>query len=248
MSSPVQATTASNQGVSSQSISLTSVTAGNCLILLISYADVSQLSAATPAVPTDSNGTVSTAINPTSQINAGNLSAAGVEIFYVQNCNAGTHSFTINPFSHAAALYIESSLTEWNVLTATPIDKSTSNGSNSAASTTTGNTGTTATLSQASELEVSVVNLLSATGLANAGISDPPATWTKIYAAQNTSTSVGAQASYKEAGVTTGQITTWTWNSDATQLTWQAAIATFMETASTVNSIFPTSRSQHFYI
>lgn len=223
----VQSVVATGAAVTSQQVTLSGVTAGNCLVLMVGYADQLQLSSATPAAPTDSNGTVLTASNPASQFN---VEAGGVGIFFVQNCNSGTHTFTVNPFNHIAALFCQLSLTEWSGIAASAFDVASSNGSNIANNSTTGNSGTTATLAQQSELDMAIVCIDTGTGLANSNISDPPTTgFTSIFVRRDTTINVGAEGAFKEANSTTGQIATWTWSQDSTQFFWQAALATFKE-------------------
>lgn len=211
-------------------VTLNSVVAGNCIILVCSYLDVNQAASAVPATPTSGNGTFQLASAPACQ--NGSSIGTGSPIFFIPNCNAGTHLLTFNPHSHAGALYSKCSALEISGLTATPLDKATSNGSSAAASSTTGNTNTTTALAQASELVIVSLAISAGTGLANAGISSPAtASYTALFAFQDTSTEVGAQHSYKEPGVTTGQIGTWTWTADATMQNWQGNIATFKESS-----------------
>lgn len=228
MATKVQSTTASGAAVTSQQIALSGVTAGNTLILTVTYVDIAVGTSSAPATPIDSNGTVSTGIAPACQVNNG---GSGAAVYYVPNCAAGTHTFTANPFNNANQLYCELTLAEWSGLTAAPLDKTSSSGSSSAASTTGGNTGTTATLTQANELVYAALSLYAGTGLANAGISTPATTgYTSLVAIQSTNTTVGTEVSYKEVAATTGQSAAWTWTSDSSMFTWQAAIATFLET------------------
>lgn len=242
MATKVQSTTATAAAGTSATPSLTGVTAGNCLILKCSYLDVNQATAAVPATPTDSNGTFAVASAPACQ--SGSSVGCGSPIFFVKNCNAGTHNVTFNPHAHAGALYAEVSLEEWSGIdTAVALDKATSNGSSSAASTTTGNTGTTAALAQANELVVASLAISAGTGKANAGISTPAsAGYTSLLVFQATDTAVGAEQSFKEASSTAGQIATWTWTTDASMQSWQGNIATFLETGGGGGSVMGSMR------
>ena len=211
----------------SLAVTITGVMAGNCLTFSVSYADLTNVFAS-PATPTDSNGSVSVAIAPNQVFGGG--ARSGACIYYVPNCNSGSHTITFNPGGGGSGLYAEASLVEWSGLTTAPLDKSTSNDQPSAASTTTTNTGTTSALSQSNELVVAALCLNAATGLANAGISTPATTgYTSIFVNQGTLSNVGAEHSYKEAGSTAGQIATWTYTSDSSMATTQAVIATFLE-------------------
>lgn len=217
-------------GVDSMSITLTGVTAGNCLIIEVSYVDLAASSAGVPNTPTDTNGTPQAAANPSSQFTSSGH-AAGAAIFYVPNCAAGTHAITFNPFGNTGfhQVYGSIAMQEWPAATA-PLDGAFgSNGSDTGGGSSGGTTGSTGTLSSASDFLITALNINSSSGLSNAGISSPPSGFTaSLWVEQDTGANEGAESSYKStAGSTAAQSATYTWTADGSIYSWQAVIAAF---------------------
>lgn len=228
----VQSTTQPPNGVTSQAIALTGVTAGNLLVLVVKYFDGTQATNATPATPTDSNGTPAVAIAPLSVLSLGGQ--MGCAIFYVANAAAGTHTFTVNPFNNANAFSGFLTLMEFSgVATASPLDTAAviSADIENAASTTTFNTTAGAALAQADELIVAAISVTAGAGEANAGISTPTTGYTQVSIQQDTAANVGGEAAFKETATTTGQIATWTFTSDPSMRGVQAALVAFKAAA-----------------
>lgn len=223
----VQSTTQPPNGVTSQTIALTGVTAGNLLVLTVDYYDGTQATNATPATPTDSNGTVAVAIAPLSVLSLGGQ--MGCAIFYVANAASGTHTLTVNPFNNVNAFSGFLTLTEYSgVVTSSPLDAAAviSADVENAGSTTTFNTGTGATLAQADELIVAAIGATAGAGLSNAALSTPSG-YTQVSVQQDSSANVAGETAFKETAATTGQIATWTFTSDSTMRGVQAALAAF---------------------
>jgi hypothetical protein len=238
---PIVGTPTTNTSSAGTSLSITraGVTAGNTLIFAVGYNDTSG-GAGPPATATDTNGTVSVALKPAAQT-AGAVSC-GVAIFFVPNCNSGSHTFAMGSIGGGGTLYSGGAVIEWSGLTNTPLDQTAGPGTSQGASTTTGNTGTSAALSQATELVVAVLAIASGAGQANAAISTASSGYTSVLTLNNTSTGPGVQISYKEPNSTAGQIATWTWSvgsPDATQLSTEQGLATFLETIPPFVSFLP---------
>lgn len=224
----VQSTTQAPNGVTSQTIALTSVGAGNLLVLTSDYFDGTQATNATPATPTDSNGTVAVGIAPLSVLSLGGQ--MGCAIFYVANTASGTHTLTVNPFSHTNAYSGFLTLTEYSgVVTSSPLDAAAiiSADIENAGSTTTFNTGTGATLAQADELIVAAISVTAGAGLSNAGLSTAATGYTQVSVQQDSSANVAGETAFKETAATTGQIATWTFTSDSTMRGVQASLVAF---------------------
>lgn len=226
---PVQSTSTSTSAASNVSLTLTGVGAGNTVVFVVSYIDVS--SSGTPTVPTG----FAAAENPAAVAVVG--INTGASIFYKAN-TSGTVTATMNSLSGGASLYSEASLTEWQ-FTATPLDQNAGPGTSQGASTTTASTPTTGTLAQAAETVIVAISIGASTGLANAGISNPPSGYTSLAVAQDTATGVGAQISYKDAPSTAGQNATWTYTSDSSQVASEQVIATFKQASATPSTVLP---------
>jgi hypothetical protein len=224
---PVQSTTAQCAGATSISATLNGVSAGNTLIFTASYNDT--WGATTPNQPTDSNGTVSDALRPNAVVVNG--LAIGAMVCYVPNCAAGTHTFTLAGMdgSANATLYCSVALVEEaGILTASPVDVAAGPGTSYGAGTTTGNISSGA-LAQANEFIVAAVAVGAGTGLTNAGITNPTG-FTQLIAAQNTSSSNGAQICWKEVTSTSSVTATWTWTACADQYGTEELLVSFKET------------------
>ena len=232
MATPVQsATPVVVSAGTSLTIALTGVTAGNCLILTVSYFDNSQGTSAVPTAPTyagAASGTATTAIAPACLVDGGS-GGHGAAIYFVPNIGTpGTYTFTVNPYNHAGQLYAEATLVEWPGLTTTPLDKTSSASVTTDAGT--GNTGTTSTLTQSNELVVAAMTMLCSAGTTTANISSPATTgYTSLAVNQDTQNFIGVQHSYKEAGSSSGQIATWTWDTGKNPYSSAYVIATFLE-------------------
>ena len=215
-----QSTTGSITGTAGPlTLTLTSVASGSLLTVLFAYGQSSNTTAV--ATPTDSGGTWVAASAPAGQIDAG-VNITGSKIYYEQNAAGGTHTATI-AFTGGNAFCI-ATLAEWaGALTSGALDVATSANATTAQTNT---SGTTAATAQASELSVVALCVDSGAGVADAVITNPPAGYTTLQYAGNTTTNEGTQHSYKVLAATGTQSVTWSWT-DGTTLLSQGAIATF---------------------
>ena len=226
MATKVQsATPGTATGGATLSATISGVTGGNTLVITIWYLDSNRNTTVVPTTPTDSNGTLSVAIAPTCASAGVSFSCVGAAIYYVPNANAGSHTITFTPAS--GAVYGHMTIDEWSGLGS--FDKSSSSTNNSAASSTSGSSGTTATLTNANEIVFVATALASNTGLANAGISDPPTGYASLYADQDTAVNVGTEIAWKSVSSTAAVSATWSWTADSSQFTSQGVIATFVD-------------------
>src|SRR6202451_1632843 len=111
----VQSTSAASAGGATTTLTLSGVTAGNCLIVEF----LSQSSGNSTGTMADSNGTVVTA-RFSNNFGTGTDVRAGIG--YVANCSGGTHVFTLTSPSTARPSF--GAVQEWSGLTATPFDTS----------------------------------------------------------------------------------------------------------------------------
>lgn len=204
----VQKASNSAAAVASFSPSLTGVTAGNTLVLLVSASGFSD------TTPTDSAGqTWSKAFYLAN-------GACQVAVYYLLSANSGTHNLTV---SHGGSAYDSWSLVEIPTCTAVDLVSTLGSGSNTITTISTPSITTT----NASDAIFVLMCIDSATGLSNAAITDPPTGYTSVFAQQNTLSFAGCEHGYKEVSSTGAQSATWTFGADTTGTLYAAASVAF---------------------
>ena len=209
--------------------------AGNLLIAKMSAVQIGDTPTLTVLTPTDTNGPWTDVGSPNPVHDASNAVWVTAVIAYEANCTSGSHPvrYTFPGATNFAELVIE----EYSgMATSSPLDKLAVT-SAIGVTVTTMTTGSTATLSSASEMVAANVALFAPTGAANAGISDPPTTYTSTHAQQNTAATIGAEEAFKFVSATTPVDVQWTWT-DTTIRDWVALIATFQAGAGGTSSAF----------
>lgn len=135
----------SNAGVYTLTLNVTGVTAGNLLCFVVNFNQAS-----TPSSVVDSNGTVQAAV--AYQTYSGGVNGSG--LYYVQNCNSGTHGLTVTypttPTGHIEIAAVEFS----GIATVSALDVAATNNQGSSLSATTN----AATPSQSGNLAVAVIS------------------------------------------------------------------------------------------
>lgn len=218
----VQSTSAVISG-NTLSLSLSGVTAGNALICCLAYYHASNTNSV--GVPSDSNGTFTLALKSeqTGLFSDPNTILGAIQ-WYELNAAAGTHSVvitlpsTLDMAGHAALLEYSS------VPTSGALDKT--SGGGQVAATQSVSTGATPTLSQANDLAIAQMVVNTTTGVANAGISDPPSGYSSILAVQTTNTDIGVEFCDAIISSTTAQNVSWTWT-DSSTVAAAALVATY---------------------
>jgi hypothetical protein len=203
-------------------IAKASVTAGSLLTLQTAYFRNPSTGLA-EAIPTDSQGTWSTASAGVPGIASG-LDSAG-SIFYQANVAAGTH--TVTPQANNSK---NCTLVEWSGATTTPLDGS-ANAATNSFSGTSQVTGTTATTAQADELSLTALGLAAAGGAADVGFTDPVSGYTTLQKQSNDLTDIAAFHAYKILVATGTQSATFNWTDTEAAQFCGAAIATFKASA-----------------
>jgi hypothetical protein len=221
--SPAWATITNVQSTTSAttSIALSGVTAGNTLVLIVSwYRDVGT-GAAFPT-PTDSNGTVAVATAPT-PATASAPHDLGVAIFYVTNAASGTHTFTLASLSESHA-----TLVEFNPMALSSFDVATNAKTDASSSGTSQVTGTTASTAQASELVVIACTYGNQSGgVSDIGWTDPVSGFTTLQKVSDSATQLPTFHAWKEVSSIGTQAATFNWTTGSSSGYMQAAIATF---------------------
>jgi len=204
----VQKSSNSLASVASFSPSLTSVTAGNTLVLLVAA------SAFTDTTPTDSTGqTWSKAVYL-------NNTGCQVAVYYLLSANAGTHNLTV---SHGGSAFPSWSLVEIPTCTAVDVVSTLASATNTA--TTLSSNAITTTNANDAVFVLFAADV--ATGHTNAGITDPPGTYSSVFAQQNTSSFAGCEFGYQEVSSTGSQSATWTFTADTTGSLYAAGAVAF---------------------
>jgi hypothetical protein len=150
-------------------IAVTSVTAGNFLSLQTTYYRGTRTGAA-ETVPTDTNGTASTAVAGIPGTITGGVDEAGASIFYVQNAAAGTH--TLTPQNNSGKNY---TLIEWAGAATSGVFDVSSRASTNTAAHTAGPTNSTGTTATADALALASIGLGASPGSTDVGFTDPVA-------------------------------------------------------------------------
>jgi hypothetical protein len=215
---PLVQKTAAQSNTSTAVATLTGVTAGNALILIVSYSNAGG-TAATSANVASSGDTWQTAVAPALNSNYG----TGNAIFYVKNVGSGTHAVTFtNPSASSPIQTLE--LAEFSgVDTTAPFDVSASS-TTGASNVTSANSGTTASTAIADELVVSGITCINFGGAIS--ISNPATTGYSSLDIQDPYSPgfLTTQSSYKIVAATGTQVASWSWSGARAA---DAAIATF---------------------
>lgn len=227
-------TTAVTVSTGTHSASRASVGAGNFLAWIISYFQGGTTSTL-PSAPADTNGTINTGLTPANSGTSGTW--AGIAIYYVMNCVAGTHALSVT-IPNAANNIARSTIAEFSgVALTSAIDLSNSGNASTAQTVSSGATGT---LAGANDLVLAALAVVSGAGVTNAAINDPLTASLNVF--QNTSTSIGIQHCYSVlSGSTASQSAVFTWT-DATSARSQAGIITFKAAAGGAVPFWPLLR------
>lgn len=211
-------------GASSLTTNSPSATAGNLLVLEISW--VNSSSDGTTKTPTAPAGW-STALAIASAVNGSN-GRAGYSVFY-KTAAGGVESPVMNDPSGGSVLYAHGIISEFP--TGTTFDSSATSGANttnnSAASTTGVTVPSTGTLASANSEVLTGVAIIAGTGISNAGIALSGGGWTTDMSDQDTTSSVGAVQGYKAVAATTALDAVYTWTGDPSMFCYQAGIVVF---------------------
>jgi hypothetical protein len=213
-------------------IALNGVTAGNTLIFLETLFRGSSGTSAAIAVPTDTQGTWSTAIAPTLVGIDASINWCGVGIFYQENVAAGTH--TLTPASATGNGSKWMSLLEVSGLTTSSVDK-TNSGSTANTSHTSRTTQSTGVLTQADEISFIAHAMGASIGVSDCGYTDPVTGYTTVKKVVNSLSDIATFHAYKIVSATTALNETFNWTASETNMGSQAAIATFMAAAGGAN-------------
>jgi hypothetical protein len=197
----------SSTTVTTQTTTLTSVTSGNLVIAVSSWA----INAGLTSVPSLDSTSVTAGWQEAGH--AGGVDSSGhpgwttgVSVYYLQNAPSGTASLKLN---YPASTYARTILAEYGgYATSAPVDKIAVN--TSAGATTL--TVTSATTSQANELVIVGHACAFATSNSNIGLTNPPSGYTSLAVVQDTNTGSGVEFAYKEVTSTGAQSATWSWS------------------------------------
>lgn len=223
----VQSVTGNFVSAASGAPSLTGVAAGNMITVELSYFQGGS-TGTVPTTPTDSNGTQTVANAPAGAGTSGTWT--GVCIWNDDNTPGGTHNFVVsvpNPGNNVGRYTV----TEWNGgLETGSLDKAPAASNATTAQTNTSTT--TGTLSNANELVIVGIAVISGAGVTNAGITDPPTNYTSANVNNNTSTNIAMEHSYRiKSSDTSAEAPSFSWT-DATTARSQVTIASFIPASS----------------
>jgi hypothetical protein len=199
----------------SVAVTLTGVGAGNFLVSAVSILQASTTAQAA-ITPTDTQGTWTDVGSDALILDTPNGVRHGSMGAFQTNVASGSHTVTYT-FPNGVT-YAELSVSEFSgMATASVLDLIAKNAEQPTATPLpVPSAGTTASLSQADELIVVAGEWFDATGSANKAISSPPSSYTALHAQQNSSTTVGAQHSYKIVASTSGVNVSWSWSGGGT--------------------------------
>lgn len=205
-----------------------SATVGNTLVLIVGWIDTFLSAATSITAP----GGWSIAYNPTSSCNAAGA-PCGFAVFY-KTAAGGVESPVINePGGAHSGFFANAIITEWSGMGS--FDSAASSSSvltnNAAASTTGGTVPNTGTLANANSTVFTGVAIESGVGLANAAIAFSGGGWTTEVSDQHTDTSVGSLFGDKVVSATTPIGAVYTWTSDSTMASFQAASMVFSDSS-----------------
>jgi hypothetical protein len=202
-------------------MTLNGVSSSNVLIALYSSSQI-------PTAGGALTGGTWTAANAPAQFGASDVASA--TIFVNTSPSAGTNTVTTN---NGGANFTVGVLVEWSGLTASPVDVAPSPGN---ATTAQANSVSSGVLAQANEVVFAVLCLAASTGVANAGITDPPTGFTSLFVDSATNADQGAEFCYQIVSATSSVSANWTWT-DASTAHSQATMASFKIAAAATASI-----------
>jgi hypothetical protein len=205
-----------SSGVTTQTTTLTGVTAANLLVCICTW-DMNAASG-NPTINASSTGW-NLAVQAGPVVAAGNSGwITGTSIFYNQNASSGSNSLQLDfaSTSRMRSIILEVS----GNATSGSLDKTSTNTSTSATTLST----TTAATTWATEISIAANAASFVAGNANVGMTDPPTGYTSIEINQDTNTYAACEAAYLIVSSTGTQTASWTW---ATAGEATAAIATF---------------------
>lgn len=195
-------------GAATNSPSISGVTAGNLLVLTVSYAQ--QTNGNPPTV-----AGWKTAESPPGQTFAGGAAWQGACIFYLENAPAGTIIANVVPGASSTAAAITAQISEFTTGLTTPALDETAHTNATAGASTSGSSGTTGTTANAGSLIIAALGIADEAGAphANLGISSPATTGYSVLGANQdtTANTIGYQGSYKFVTSTGTQVANWTW-------------------------------------
>lgn len=228
-----QGTAADTFGGSSIAPSLTGVTAGNFLALIVYWSTNGFTAPSTPA----GWSSVGASQMPTCHANGG--FGTGCSLFYKENASGGTNSATVSFGSAVVAAH--GFIVEFSgILTASSLDKT--NLSANVANGTSGSTGNTATLAQTVELVIALMAGPQVGAATNVGISSPASSgYTALDVTQDNTAKATGQASYLITASNAAQSASWTWTTSGEMA---AIIATFQATVATPVGILAAPRER----
>lgn len=217
---------------SSVSPSSPAATAGNTLVLQVSFADTAGSIGESLSAPAG----WSVARAPAA-VTAAGIGVVGLACFY-KTAAGGVETPTINTPGGAGGFYANAVITEWSGLGA--IDSAANASSivnNASAASTTGQTvPATGTLAAANSTAFTMLSVVCGSGLANAGIALGGTGWSTEAQDQNTSTSVGSYFADKSvAGTGSVNDAVFSWTSDATMAAYQAHVVVFSDVPASVS-------------
>lgn len=215
-------------GVPPISLTLNGVTAGNFLVYRISYYQPGSTTAL--VAPADTNGTFlgtgAAGVAGPAGVTVGGTDLMGTQIYFERNAAAGTHvvTQTINgsgPTAHA-------SLEEHSgVDTSAAVFATTQTASSGGLSATQSRvSGTPAASAGAGDLVIANVAVAAGTGVANAGISNPPTGYTPVLVANDTAIDIATEFCYQAAAGGAAPNTLWAWTDPSTVAS-QGGVAVF---------------------
>lgn len=194
-----------SSGVTTQTTTLTGVTAGNLLICCVAW----DMNAASGA-PTIDSTSVTAGWQLADQggpvVALGNSGwITGASIYYLPNAPSGSNSLKLNMANTCRlnALMFEAS----GALTSNPLDKVNHNSTTSA--TTLG--ATTAATTWATEIAVCAIATRFVSGNSNITLTDPPTGYTSLAVLQDTNTYAAFEFAYQILSSTGTQSATWSW-------------------------------------
>lgn len=218
---------------SSITVNSPSATAGNKLILEIGWFDHTVVGAAeTLSAPAGWTADYNPPGFLANLPGFGNCSCGYV--VYSKIAAGGVESPVVSA-PHAAQLFANAIITEWNGMGAHDTADSSSIVNNVTASATTGATvPNTGTLASANSTIFTGVTVLAGNGLNPAGIAFSGGGWTTDVSDQDTGNTIGSLFGHKTVSVNTALGAVYTWTSDVTMAAIQASVVVFSDAGSDV--------------
>lgn len=219
-------------GASSLTTSSPSATAGNKLILQVSWV----LSTGGSATPGTISGWTKD-YGPVSSFNGTNGSAGYAH--YSKTAAGGVESPVFNSPDASSNLYANAIITEWSGMGAHDTNDSTATITNNTGGTSSGTTvPNTGTLANANSTVFTGLGFLSSVGLSNANFAFSGGGWTTEAIDNDTGASAGSLMGSKTVSANTALGAVYTWsNTDATILCFQAAVVVYSDSGAAATSL-----------